>query len=136
MTDAIQLLVGTRKGAWVYRSDTARKSWRTQGPMFLGQIINHFVADPRDPNTMLMAAATGHLGPTILRSTDGGGPGWKPSARPPSPRPKVGTGRSVDHSFWVEPVTPASPGSGGSGRRRRAFFGAPTAATPGRASRA
>ena len=64
------VLVATRKGAWIYRGDAARKSWRTEGPLFLGQIVNHLVLDPRDRRTMLAAASTGHLGPTMFRSTD------------------------------------------------------------------
>ena len=76
MTEAIQLLVGTRKGAWVLKSDAARQTWRVEGPKFLGQIINHFVADPRDGRTWLMAASTGHLGPTVFRSDDLGAT-WK-----------------------------------------------------------
>ena len=81
MTDAVQLLVGTRKGAWIYRSDARRETWRAEGPLFLGQIINHFVADPRDGRTLVMAASTGHLGPTILRSADGGAT-WTEASRP------------------------------------------------------
>ena len=49
MSQATQLLVGTRKGAWVFRDDGARGSWRAEGPLFLGQIVNHFVQDPRNP---------------------------------------------------------------------------------------
>ena len=61
------LLVGTRKGAFIYRCDAARKAWQLDGPHFLGNIVNHLVADPRDGHTLLMAAKTGHLGPTVLR---------------------------------------------------------------------
>ncbi|MFP6808315.1 MAG: response regulator [Pseudomonadales bacterium] len=64
------LLVGTRKGAWKYTSDDRLQAWQVDGPHFLGSIINHFVIDPRDRKTMVMAAAAGHLGPTILVSTD------------------------------------------------------------------
>ncbi len=71
MSAAVQLLVGTRKGAWIYRSDAARRAWSVQGPIFLGHIVNHLVLDPRDGKTLLMAASTGHLGPTIFRSADG-----------------------------------------------------------------
>ena len=49
-----ELLIGTRKGAWIYRDDGARGEWRVEGPIFLGQIVNHFVADPRDPKVRLM----------------------------------------------------------------------------------
>ena len=45
--------VGTRKGAWFFRSDGARKTWKVDGPHFLGQIINHVVIDPRDGKTVL-----------------------------------------------------------------------------------
>ena len=72
MAGAIPLLVGARKGAWIYTSDESRTQWSVTGPLFLGQIVNHFVRDPRDGKTLLMAASTGHLGPTVLRSTDGG----------------------------------------------------------------
>ena len=64
------LLVATRKGAWLFRGDDQRKEWRADGPHFLGHIINHLVLDPRDGRTLLAAASTGHLGPTVFRSTD------------------------------------------------------------------
>jgi hypothetical protein len=111
MTNAIQLLVGTRKGAWIYRGDAARQTWTVDGPHFLGSIINHLAPDPRDGKTLLMAASTGHLGPTIFRSTDGGGT-WTEAARPPA-FPKAAEGepaRAVDHSFWVEPGHASEPG--------------------------
>ena len=59
MSAVTQLLIGTRKGAWVYRDDGERGDWRVHGPLFLGQIINHFVQDPRDPAVQLIAAKTG-----------------------------------------------------------------------------
>src|SRR4051812_8412730 len=109
MTQPITLLVATRKGAWTLRSDAARATWTTEGPLFLGQIINHFVRDPRDENVMLMAAATGHLGPTILRSTDGGAT-WTEAKRPPAFPKGDPHGRAVDHAFWVEPGHASQPG--------------------------
>src|SRR4051794_19503606 len=108
MTDAIQLLVGTRKGAWTYRSDAARSAWQVEGPQFLGQIVNHFVRDPRDPKVLLMAAPPGPLGPTILRSTDGG-KSWSEARRPPAFPKGDPHGRSVDHSFWLEPGHASEP---------------------------
>ena len=64
------LLVGTRKGAWILGADEQRSQWSAQGPMFLGHIAQHMVLDPRDGRTLLLAASTGHLGPTVFRSTD------------------------------------------------------------------
>ena len=111
MTTAVQLLIGTRKGAWIYCSDAARRDWSVTGPIFLGQIVNHFVVDPRGGGTMLMAAKTGHLGPTIFRSTDAGAT-WTEAARPPafpkSTDPQ--TARAVEHTFWLEAGHADEPG--------------------------
>jgi photosystem II stability/assembly factor-like uncharacterized protein len=105
------LLVGTRKGAWMFHGDGARRSWRIDGPHHLGQIVNHLVLDPRDRRTLLMAAKTGHLGPTIFRSGDMGRT-WKEASRPPA-FPKVedgANGRAVSHTFWLEPGHASEPG--------------------------
>jgi hypothetical protein len=103
-----QLFVGTRKGAWIFRQDGG--DWRLQGPIFLGQIVHHLVLDPRDGNTLMMAAKTGHLGPTIFRSTDEGR-SWaeakRPPAFPPSAEPNA---RAVDHTFWLSPGHASEPG--------------------------
>ena len=75
------LLIGTRKGAWLLTPDSERRSWACKGPIFLGQIIQHVVQDPRDRRTLLMASRTGHLGPTVFRSTDLGET-WNEATRP------------------------------------------------------
>jgi hypothetical protein len=99
------VLVATRKGAWLYHGDSARKTWRDDGPHFLGQIINHLVLDPRDRRTLIAAASTGHLGPTIFRSTDLGKT-WQEAKRPPAfPKAPDGSkGRTVKHTFWLTPA--------------------------------
>ena len=79
----VALLVATRKGAWIFHGDTARAGWRVDGPHFLGHIVSHLVLDPRDGRTLLAAAKTGHLGPTVFRSTDQGR-SWKEAERPPA----------------------------------------------------
>ena len=57
--DGNLLLVATRKGAWLLRGDAARQQWRSDGPHFLGQIINHLVLDPRDGKTLLVVNGKG-----------------------------------------------------------------------------
>lgn len=110
MPGRIVLLVATRKGAWLFHTDSARRSFRLDGPHFLGHIFNHIVLDPRDRRTLLAAAKTGHLGPTIFRSTDRGKT-WKEAARPPAfARAADGKGRSVDHTFWLTPGHVSQPG--------------------------
>jgi len=104
------LMVATRKGAWLYRSDGARRSWRVDGPHFLGHIINHVMLDPRDRRTLLAAAKTGHLGPTVFRSTDFG-KSWQEATKPPAfaKVPEGEKGRSVDHTFWLTPSNASEP---------------------------
>lgn len=110
MPSRLVLLVATRKGAWLFHTDSARRSFRLDGPHFLGHIFNHIVLDPRDRRTLLAAAKTGHLGPTIFRSTDRGKT-WKEAARPPAfARAADGKGRSVDHTFWLTPGHASQPG--------------------------
>lgn len=101
------LLVATRKGAWIYKSDAARKTWRSSGPHFLGHIISHLMLDPRDGRTLLAAASTGHLGPTIFRSTDLG-KSWKEAGQPPAFKKQEG-GRTVNHTFWLTPAHKNEP---------------------------
>ncbi|MCR4346208.1 MAG: hypothetical protein NUV55_03225 [Sulfuricaulis sp.] len=103
----VVVLVATRKGAWLFHGDAKRKTWRVDGPHFLGQIINHLVPDPRDGRTLLAAASTGHLGPTIFRSTDLGKT-WKEATKPPA-FAQAPNGRSVKHTFWLTPCHANEP---------------------------
>jgi len=100
--DGPRLLVGTRKGAWILAADAARRSWAITQPMLLGHIVQHIVLDPRDNKTMLMACKTGHLGPTVFRSTDFGTT-WTEATAPPRFRAGDAFGRSVRTVFWLAP---------------------------------
>ncbi len=104
------VLVATRKGAWLFHSDASRKTWRADGPHFLGHVISQMVLDPRDGKTLLAAAKTGHLGPTVFRSTDLGKT-WKEAKQPPAfaKAPEGEKGRSVDHTFWLTPAHANEP---------------------------
>ena len=108
---AVTLLIGTRKGAFIYRADASRLKWQVDGPHFLGSIVNHAVLDPRDGRTLLLAAKTGHLGPTVFRSLDRGQT-WKEAKQPPAFK-KAGageTGRTVEAVFWLSPGHAEEPG--------------------------
>lgn len=107
----VVLLVGTRKGAWLFHGDPGRRTWRVDGPHLLGNIVHHLVLDPRDGRTIVMASRTGHLGPTVFRSQDLGRT-WKEAARPPAfPKaPEGQKGRVVDHVFWLTPGHASEPG--------------------------
>jgi photosystem II stability/assembly factor-like uncharacterized protein len=106
-TKRVRLLVATRKGLWTLASDPARNAWKIAGPQFLGHIVHHAMLDPRDGRTLLAAARTGHLGPTVFRSIDNGRT-WKEASRPPAFA--EGSGRVVDHTFWLTPAHASEPG--------------------------
>lgn len=100
---AVTLLVSTKKGLWTLRSDAARERWKLEGPSFLGHIVNHAVLDPRDGRTLLVAARTGHLGPTIFRSSDAG-KSWQEATRPPAFPKMDAKARTVGHTFALVPA--------------------------------
>ena len=119
----VDLLVATRKGAFLLRGDSRRREWRIEGPHFLGNETNHLVSDPRDRRTWLLAAKTGHLGPTVFRSTDGGRH-WSEARRPPA-FPKVPEGQegpAVDRVFCLAPGAASQPGVWWAGGVPHALF--------------
>jgi len=106
----VEIYIGTRKGAFILKGDAARRKWEISNPIFLGNIVHHLILDPRDGKTILMAARTGHLGPTIFRSTNRGKV-WKEVTKPPAfPKAKEGEkGLVVDHVFWLTPGHRSEP---------------------------
>jgi photosystem II stability/assembly factor-like uncharacterized protein len=119
----VVLLVATRKGAWLLHGDAARQRWRVDGPHFLGHVVSHVVLDPRDGRTLLAAAKTGHLGPTVFRSTDLGRT-WAEAKRPPAfaKAPDGEKGRAVDHTFWLTPGHASQPGTWYAGTSPQGLF--------------
>jgi photosystem II stability/assembly factor-like uncharacterized protein len=118
------VLVATRKGAWLFHGDAKRKTWVADGPHFLGHNISHVQLDPRDGRTLLAAAKTGHLGPTIFRSTDLGRT-WKEAKQPPAfskPAPGGLPARSVDHTFWLTPGHASEQGTWYAGTSPQGLF--------------
>ena len=94
LEERLLLLVATRKGLFMLPADDTRDRFRVEGPHFLGHVIHHAVLDPRDRRTLLVAARTGHLGPTVFRSSDFG-KSWAEAVAPPR-FAKAPGGRAVD----------------------------------------
>jgi hypothetical protein len=69
---SVVVLVGTRKGAFLFRSDARRKSWAVAGPHFPGQNVFHFILDLRDPATLFAATYTEWWGGDVQRSRNSG----------------------------------------------------------------
>ncbi|MDP2127308.1 MAG: glycosyl hydrolase [Pseudohongiella sp.] len=105
------VLVGTRKGAWVLEGKGGRGTRELKGPMHLGSVVSHYVADPRKPSYQLMSVGSGHLGPSVFISCDAG-VSWSEAPKPPAFAPvatETGEGRTVDHVFWLTPGHDSAP---------------------------
>ena len=65
-----QLLIGTRKGAFILESDAARESWRTRGPFCDTWPIHH--VNRGADGTLYAAGGNAWYGPTVWQSADDG----------------------------------------------------------------
>lgn len=79
---ALALLISTRKGLFIARSDSARRAWSLEGPHLAGYEIQRAFIDPRDGRTGYAAAHHPIWGIHIYRSGDGGR-SWNPLAEVP-----------------------------------------------------
>jgi photosystem II stability/assembly factor-like uncharacterized protein len=70
--DAVRVLVGTRKGAFILTSDARREHWDIKGPTFAGWEIYHFKGSPVDPDRLYASQTSGWFGQVIQRSKDAG----------------------------------------------------------------
>ncbi len=71
MARKVQVLVGTRKGAFIFESDALRRQWSRRGPYCETWPIHHFIADPAD-GTLYGAGGNAWFGPAVWKSTDRG----------------------------------------------------------------
>jgi hypothetical protein len=93
------LLVGTKKGAFVFVSDRSRRTWKSSGPYLKGNEIYHMAYDRRN-GKMLASVISGHWGPTVAQSKNLG-KDWKVSKTPPK-FPKS-SGLSVARVWHIRP---------------------------------
>jgi len=73
VSSKVRLLVGTKKGAFIYASDERRARWEQSAPLLTGWYVFHIVADTRaDPPRLYAAANHAIWGPSVAKSLDGG----------------------------------------------------------------
>lgn len=72
MMSSVRVLVGTRKGAFIFTSDSKREKWDIQGPLFAGLEIYHIKGSSVDPNRIYASQASDWFGQVNHRSDDGG----------------------------------------------------------------
>jgi len=78
----LQVLVGTKKGAFILTSDKNRSKWDVSGPHFAGWEIYHMKGSPVDPNRIYVSQTSGWFGQIIQRSDDGGKTWFQPGFKP------------------------------------------------------
>ena len=81
----VVLLVGTRKGAFIFSSNDARKDWDMTGPHIPGGNVFHMTYDPRGDGRTLAAVNDGWFGPEIQFTDDLGKLGSVPKFSQVSP---------------------------------------------------
>ncbi len=96
------LLVGTRKGLWIGRSDQSRSSWSWEGPHFtMEEVYSCMVDTRRDTPRLLVGASSSWIGPQVGRSDDLGA-SWESSAEGGVRFPE-GAGASVERVWQLQP---------------------------------
>jgi len=69
---SVRVLVGTRKGAFIFTSDEKREKWDIQGPLFAGLEIYHIKGSPLNPQRIYASQVSDWFGQVNHRSNDGG----------------------------------------------------------------
>ena len=105
----VRVLVGTRKGAFILKSDGQREQWEVAGPHFPGWEIYHLKGSPADPARLYASQSTGWFGQLIQRSDDGGDtwqelPGLRGHGSGSSWQP--GAGGMCLHTIILDPDQP------------------------------
>ncbi len=67
----VRVLVGSKKGAFILESDSARRDWRVQGPFCEHWPLTHVGADP-STQTIYAAGGNAWFGPAVWKSSDFG----------------------------------------------------------------
>ena len=106
----VLVLVGTTKGAFLLRSNAARKRWEVGGPHFPGQAIHAMLLDSRGGRRRLVAGGSSdHWGP-VLHTSDDFGASWSNPERAPVSFPED-TGATLARIWQLVPGREDEPGT-------------------------
>jgi hypothetical protein len=101
-------MVGTMKGAFLFRSTGARDSWEADGPHFPGEEVYAAALDQRNGRRALWMAPTNpHFGATLRRSDDLGA-SWSAQEERPVKFPEE-SGLSVERIWQIRPSRESEP---------------------------
>jgi photosystem II stability/assembly factor-like uncharacterized protein len=94
------LLVGTTKGAFIFRSNAQRTRWELAGPYFHGHSVYALEFDGRAGQRRIWAATSSYWG-TMLRSSDDFGKSWTNPQQAPVRFP-ADTGLSLKNIWQIK----------------------------------
>jgi len=100
------LLVGTKKGAFIYASDASRKKWTMTGPILKGAEVNDIILDTRAKPVLYASVNSYWWGSNIHISKDGGKT-WKQSEG--GLRFEEASGKKVERAWCVRPGHASEP---------------------------
>ena len=107
MAEAV-LLIGTRKGLFVARSEDDRKTWSVSSPQFPDIAVYAVGIDSRrDPVRMFASITSQQWGPSLAHSDDLGAT-WTEPARSPVLFPEF-TGTSLERIWQIQPGCSTEP---------------------------
>lgn len=105
----VVLMIGTRKGLWLARSDEDRRSWALDGPLLRGETVASCALDARGATPRLLAGGFGwHWGPFLVRSDDLGASWHDPEHA--ALRFPDDTGAALRSVWQITPDVAARPG--------------------------
>ncbi len=113
------LLVGTRKGAFVFRSNQDRSEWTLDGPHVAGSPIYCTAFDSRDNSSVYAASSNDWFGPAVYLSRDQGRT-WRQAKS--SPKFTAKSGATVKKLWHVAVGPSARPGEVWAGAEPAALF--------------
>ena len=103
------LMVGTMKGAFLFRSDASRRTWQRGGPYFPGNAVYALAYDGRAGRRRLWAAPESfHFG-AVMRSSDDFGKTWS-DGETANVRFPEDTGASLKRVWQIAPARAEEPG--------------------------
>jgi len=100
------ILLGTKKGAFVFESVDGRRNWKSSGPHFKGIPVLHVMYDPR--NKTAFAGVDNFFTGTYVARSSNLGRSWKEGKKPP--RFPKSSGSTVKRVWHIEPGTDDEPG--------------------------
>ncbi|MEZ4708716.1 MAG: hypothetical protein R3A44_16020 [Caldilineaceae bacterium] len=102
----VQLLVGTKAGLLIYRSDATRRVWQVDGPHFNGWSVDCVWGDSLHGDRIFAGISHPEQGVSLQLSTDGG-ESWQALTHGPQYPPE--SGLTLRRIWQITPAAPSQP---------------------------